>query len=240
MYPFAWLLGNTVSVWKIVPSLSFGIGVTLIGYVFIRRAQWYVAAILTVVVALAPHVLRWSGTGMENGFVVLGWGVALLTWENLSTKDSEERPWAAISAGVSWALLPFMRPELGLFVVFLGLITVWQFVHKARVADAVRLCVAGLVTGSGILLLAWESFGSFLPQTAAAKGTALHQSDPLYGLTQTLKIFLSGAGPLFLLLLFFGVFRTEKIKNAWTVAALFSILVAIVYLAIVNQLVSTR
>jgi hypothetical protein len=79
-----------------------------------------------------------------------------------------------------------------------------------------------------------------LPQTAAAKGTALHQSDPLYGLTQSLKIFLSGTGPLFLLLLFLGIFRTKKTRNGWTGAVIFSVVIAIFYLASVNQLVSTR
>ncbi|MCS3662260.1 hypothetical protein [Salinibacter ruber] len=240
MFPFAWIFGNTVIVWKVVSSLLFGVGVTIIGSVLLRYAKWHIAAILTITVALAPHVLRWSGTGMENGLVVLGWGVALLTWENLETRDSRSRPWTAISAGASWALLPFVRPELGLFVVSIGLITVWQFVRNDRFTDAVRLSIAGLVTGVGTLLLAWESFGSLLPQTAAAKGTALHQSDPLYGLTQSLKIFLSGTGPLFLLLLFLSIFRTKKVKSVWTGAVLFSVLIAIGYLGSVNQLVSTR
>lgn len=224
---------------QLAPSHS-GLELRPSGMFFFRHVRWPVAAVLVVVVSLSPHVLRWSSTGMENGIVVLLWAVSLLAWDTLHLKKHKRQTSTLIFAGCSWALLPLARPELGLFALFLGGATFWQLVQTGRIRSGIWLASASLFTAAVSLGFVWLAFESFVPQTAAAKDVALHHPNPLYGLTQSAKIFLSGAGPLALLLAYLAVYKVNTLKSVWTGAVCLGVLGAIGYLATVNQLISTR
>lgn len=224
MTPIAAVFGNTIEVWRIASSTLFALAAALLHRAARRigvSPAWSIALALSG--ALEPHTFRWASSGMENGLAAFGVVIAVTAFVKLRTDESG--PLTTGALGVSAGLLPFVRPELAV----LSALLLWP--HRR---PAVWVVGAGVACLAAALTIA--AFGHLVPQTAAAKAIALRQLDPLYGAKQALTVLLTGAGAAVLFLVVTG--RDDRSKLALAAAA--STVVSIGYLAVVNQLVSTR
>ncbi|HLI77077.1 MAG TPA: hypothetical protein VKV02_09035 [Acidobacteriaceae bacterium] len=131
------------------------------------------AAAMVLVLVVNPYFAYWAFSGMEAlaaaGLVC--WGLAAISG------SSPERPIApgrfligCLCAGVA----PLLRPEMSFFTLLLGLVLFVRWTNlPVRASRKIRLFFAGLalVMGPGVAWAAFamHTFGSFLPNTNAAK-----------------------------------------------------------------------
>ena len=226
MAGIARVAGNTLLVYKAVSTLLFAVACALLAVACRRRALPAGAALgLAAVLALEPHTLRWAASGMENGLAVLALVAVALCFT---------APRATPAAGVSAGLLPFVRPELGLYssgAVFLA------FLRRKR--RAWLFAAVAAMTGLALAAAVYAAFGALLPQTATAKALFLRQQVSGYAVVQSMKILLSGALP-GLVLLVAGLRSASPPVRAWGLLTLVSLGTTILYLGARNHLVSTR
>jgi hypothetical protein len=220
---------NSLLTWKLAGLLAF----TAAGALLILLLRGWgltspLSLLLVLAVAMEPHTFRWASSGMDNGLTAL-----LLTATAACFLGARSRR-GELATGALAGLMPFVRPELGLYSI--GLLAS-GFSRRGRARSRILLsAVATVVVTSGAVL---AIFGALIPQTAAAKALFLHQPQPWYGLMQSCKISLSGAGPSLAILLALPTCLDERVRD-WKRLTLAAAALLVLYFAMTNQLVSTR
>jgi hypothetical protein len=139
-----------------------------------------------------------------------GWAMAAIAWTTYLSQfpdDPRRRTWLALLL----ALLPFIRPELGLLSAMLGLSTALHLYREP--VQLARFAGTGLVVAGGLVLLALVSVGAILPQTAGAKVAFF--ADAALPLHQRMFITLVilATPPLAFALL--GLFALPRLRQGW-------------------------
>ncbi len=121
-------------------------------------------AVATVAWAGHAWMARWSLSGMETPLavaLVLAGFVAF----------TEGKQWGArpVRTGLLWALAALARPEAALLLLLWGVCLIVDAEGRAGLKRLVWGALPPLVVYGGWLLFARLSYGSFLPQTLAAK-----------------------------------------------------------------------
>jgi hypothetical protein len=223
------IAGNEPFVWKFTSALCYATSGILLLKIFLSFSSNLVYSIALVhMVLLEPHLFRWSSSGMENGFAAL-YFCLLLTCFIQSRSNGSVTLLAALAA-----CAPYIRPEFGLYSVAIGCFVMFAGYCKRAL---LKFTLVGFLTSLIAVILVHHQFGGIVPQTAAAKAIFLKQANSFYGLTQSIKICLSGAAAAVLLIAYNS--KNEKL-HPWTWISLLATVVTIAYLATANQLVSTR
>lgn len=228
MVPAARLFGNSVWTWKVTSAVLLGAaGACLFGMLARFKIGTRTAVLLSLMAMAEPHTFRWASSGMENSLAVL---LLVLTASLMHAASEQVKDGPSIALGVVLGLLPFARPELIVVTLILGAYLLITYNPPALAAL--------WITGLGMAIATLSAFGGLLPQTAAAKAIFLHQTNRFYGIEQGLVITVTGClGCLILLALPFATFSEMQL---FTSAAVATVLVSLDYLAVRNQLVSTR
>jgi hypothetical protein len=148
--------------------VGFGLAFAVAGLVAItgltarlsRRCDLY-AASPALLLAVDPHYAVVATNGIESSMFLAG--VAAATWAVLAAVEDETRA-ARMSAALSAAALPLIRPE-GLGVVaLLGAFALWR--RPRRGAE-----ILGTAAATALALFAWRwaTYGAWVPNTAVAK-----------------------------------------------------------------------
>lgn len=229
MTPVAALFGNVVATWKAATVVLSAARASLL-LLLLRRVgaprPW--AAALVAVALLEPHTFRWSSSGMEGALALFA--LTAIAWLHCDPRGGRAR---ALVLGGAIGALPFVRPELGLFSLGVGVVA-W----RDRPAERAATVASAALTSALCLGLAFFAMGSALPDTAAAKALFLHQASPTYGLFTCAKLLISGACGGLLLLLIRS--RDRSSASSWRAVTIAAVGLAVAYLALRNQLVSTR
>ena len=138
----------------------------LFWHALVRRtlASPWLRALSTIVWAGHAWMLRWSLSGMETPLavcLVLGGAVAF----------TSSRPWGSRAgvASVLWALAALARPECALLLPLWAILLVVDLGPAAGSSAALRGLWPGALVLGGWLAFARAWFGSFWPNTLAAK-----------------------------------------------------------------------
>lgn len=229
MTPIAALFGNVVATWKAATLVLSAARAALL-LLLLRRVgaprPW--AAALVAVALLEPHSFRWSNSGMEGALTLFT--LTAIAWLHCDARGGRAR---ALMLGCAIGALPFVRPELGVLSLGVGVVA-W----RARSAERVAIVASAALTVALCLGLAVFAMGSALPDTAAAKALFSRQSSSTYGLFTCAKLLISGACGALLLLLLRP--RDRSPVASWRAVTIAAVGVAVAYLALRNQLVSTR
>ena len=165
--PLTAFLGNTVQVWKACGAVFFALGAGFIWLSLERAASQRARLLCVLPCILAPFTLRWSSTGMENGLTALSLGLFTFISEHASrgAQPRSDGRWV-VTLGALAGALPFVRPELALASATVIMLTpMWA----GRGRAFWRVLVSSSSVGVLLALMSLASFGSLLPQTAAAK-----------------------------------------------------------------------
>lgn len=236
MLPWTALLGNELPIWKGTGVVLFAFRAVFLWLLLHRAgATRPMALLVSTFVLLDAHTLRWFGSGMENSLTAV---LFTLQFSLLVEVLWQRTPgwFLAIGLGTVSALLPFARPEFGLWSLMTAAIL--AILHFRRMGFLLVFGLTALIVGVTLLITTRMVTGFVLPQTGVAKGIFLKQDNPLYALTQGSKILISGAAGGLLLL----VLPTRRLQrmDLLRLAVIVLVGVVIVYLATKNHLVSTR
>jgi len=128
------------------------------------------------VVAWSAHawMLRWAVSGMEAPLAVALTIAGFVTWVQ---EGGPRRPRA--TTGVLWGLAALTRPEAGLLLAAWGALLLWDARGRPGLAAAARAAGPAAVLCGTWLVFARLYYGTFWPQTLAAKtaggaGAAYH------------------------------------------------------------------
>lgn len=227
------LFGNTLAVWKAASWFCYGLLCWAVSHAILSRARQLLPACLIVVAILVePHLLRWSGSGMENALAGLAIVALIVAWRAVLRDGA-----SGAAMGPLLALAPLARPELALLA---GLIVLeWASLARSRgqwagLVRAIAVAAVLVTLTSGAM---FAMTGYWLPQSAAAKAIASVQLAPTYALERTSEILVTGAGVFVLAGLW--LLRSPQARPMVRPGLLFMALVWF-YLAWQNHLVTTR
>jgi hypothetical protein len=235
MTGIATVAGNNLQTWRGASSLLLGLSALVLFFHCSARVRPPLAALLAITAVLEPHTFRWSSSGMENSLCVLGLTVTALMFVRFGDRPTSENWPNSAALGMLTGLMPILRPELAVFSTG---IVICLLTNHAQVASR-RIFFGTAIAAVGCsIILTYTLFGSFLPQTAVAKAIALHQVDLRYGLSQAIKIIVSGSVGVLLLV---AIGRTfNKYLAYWRVVTCVGVIAFALYLGLRNHLVSTR
>jgi hypothetical protein len=228
------LAGNSLAVWKATSwALYFSTCLLLWRWAARRGPLGAAGTLLLAALLVAPHLLRWSGTGMENSLAALAVAGGVLLWHDVLAG----RP-RTVEAALLFGLFPFVRPELGLLATLILL--EWALLARARRALRTWALVIAGAAGVAVVMasIMFVMTGFWLPQTGVAKALAARQASSTYGLTQTALVVASGAG-LFLPAALWLFLAHQSARKLLRPMGVFLLLVWC-YLAWQGHLVSTR
>lgn len=239
MVPVSTFLGNTLDIWKLSSVVLTGFSCIFFFLSFrLNKLSLPWTLFLTLVILCEPHNLRWNSSGMENALVFFLLSLLAFLGQLIRNIDDSGSIlsvyWATFMVMVA-GLLPFARPELGLFsvgIVYYCMLHYHQKRHKAFIG------LAYLATLGFLSVLTYMAFGGILPQTAEAKAFLLKQVDPWYGIVKALKII--GSGSLGALVIVLTVRAKSWQMNLWKYLTLGSLCLSVAYLGWVNQIISSR
>lgn len=146
-------------VWRIASDIAVG-----------PTGRRFLPCVAVLLTALNPYFVHWSFSGMES---VTALGVSL--WAIWAVFSAKPQSWRRLTAGaLLLSIAPLLRPELLLLSSAAGIVLLhqaWQMpAAPARRALAIVL-LATIMALPTVLwsIYAFESFGSIMPNTNAAK-----------------------------------------------------------------------
>lgn len=223
------IFGTRIEVWKLATTIVYAAAIVLAFLAFKRTgAKAATAMICAALLGLEPHLLRWSGTGMENSLVACTLCALLL----LHTAKPVGRA-QNILFGLLLGLAGGVRPELFLFSgAYVG-ISLWT--RRTGAKGMALGAVAGVLLVLGVTYILT---GFALPQTSAAKAIFLAQPMRLSTLLPIPLIIASGSS-VSLLVVARRIGKGGEFAH-WAIAVLAYVSFVIVYLCVTHTLISTR
>jgi len=229
MSGIALLFGNVLVVWKMASACFYAAAIGIFFWATSKnQKRLEVSALLASTLALEPHLLRWSATGMDNSLVafVLCLGLLLHVTRTEGLRSS-------FAVGIFWGGLFLIRPELLLFsAAYIGL-AMWS-----KRKEAVYMAAGALASAVTGVLLSYLATGFVVPETSSAKAIFLEQ--PLnWPFLRTLSlIIISGSTVSAVVAL--ALARVSPRVAHWCVATFAFVLLVCAYLVYQHALVSTR
>ena len=156
--PFVALLGPEPGLWILcwLGVAAAGMGVLALARGCGLSPAWGAALLFCAFApGLPPYALI---NGLETS-----WMLAALFWTFRAFQRDTASPVGAALCG----LLPFVRPELGIFSACFMAVALWPL--RARPGRAARLAALCLAPALGLLALQWALTGAPLPSTGSAK-----------------------------------------------------------------------
>jgi hypothetical protein len=231
MTPVAAVFGNSIETWKIASWCCYAL---LVGAVLVlaARSEGRYAVPLAAAVVLEPHLVRWSGTGMENALAAIAVLGVLLAWQQLLKRDRGHL-WFGAMAGT----LPLVRPELALLGGILMLEWLIRSHRERRYAPFISGAAVAVVVGLIGAAIMYQLTGFVVPQTGMAKALAAEQTRSFYAVRQASMIVASGGVAFFVAA--FLLLRDPDARKLVRGPLLF-VGVSLLYLGWQNHLVSSR
>ena len=225
----SFIFGNTIDVWKLSTSLIYGLAIALAFLSFkLLEATSFTAATCAVFLSFEPHLLRWSGTGMENSLVACTF--CALLFFHVSKSDNTRQN---IFFGSLLGLAAGVRPELLIFSIFYIPIALVTRRPGAKILLAAAIVTTLLVAGTNYL-----ATGFALPQTSAAKSIFLARPFRLATLIQIPLIIASGSS-ISIILITKWIAKSREFTH-WVSAVAAYVVFVIAYLFYTHALISTR